>query len=71
MKISSANTTGKNKIKGGKIKMKIIKTNHPNDTYCEDYDELLRLMQIPDIKKIIFHKGMMSFKMSFILTLAH
>jgi hypothetical protein len=26
------------------------------DPYCEDYDELLRLMQIPDIKKIIFHR---------------
>jgi hypothetical protein len=28
----------------------------PLDPYCEDYDELLRLMQIPDIKKIIFHR---------------
>ena len=36
--------------------MKINKTNHIDDTYCEDYDELLRLMQIPDIKKIIFRK---------------
>jgi hypothetical protein len=36
--------------------MKIFKTNPPNDPYREDYDELLRLMQIPDIKKIIFHK---------------
>ena len=36
--------------------MKIIKNNHSNDTYREDYDELLKLMQIPDIKKIIFRK---------------
>lgn len=36
--------------------MKIFKTNPPNDPYREDYVELLRLMQIPDIKKIIFHK---------------
>ena len=36
--------------------MKIIKTNRPNDPYREDYNELLKLMQIPDIKKIIFHK---------------
>lgn len=36
--------------------MKIFKNNPPDDPYREDYDELLRLMQIPDIKKIIFHK---------------
>lgn len=28
----------------------------PLDPYCEDYDELLKLMQIPDIKKIIFYR---------------
>jgi hypothetical protein len=36
--------------------MKVIKTNRPKDPYSEDYDELLKLMQIPDIKKIIFYK---------------
>ena len=36
--------------------MKIIKNNRPKDPYSEDYDELLKLMQIPDIKKIIFRK---------------
>jgi hypothetical protein len=28
----------------------------PFDPYCEDYDELLKLMQIPDIKQIIFYR---------------
>jgi hypothetical protein len=36
--------------------MELIKGNHHHDPYSEDYDELLRLMQIPDIKKIIFHR---------------
>ena len=38
--------------------MKIVDNDHTGymDTYREDYDELLTLMQIPDIRKIIFRK---------------
>jgi hypothetical protein len=38
--------------------MKIVDKNNIcyMDTYREDYDELLRLMQIPDIRKIIFRR---------------